>query len=516
MKASTFRQLYARLSRRIGARTWANRVPNDLLLPTGYRINEPRYFADAQMPFTYQPHVYALARFIADRAGLRNIVDLGCGNGHKLRPFAGRFNVVAVDVGPNLELVAQAVPSASRIEFDLGQGFPPLDEAVLRNAVVILADVVEHLVDPTPLLKGLQSISQVCPYVLVSTPDRDRVRGPGDMGPPANPAHIREWNLSEFTKLLVAHGLRSDFVGFTINTDFHRCKSTLLALLGREVTFSRAPSVKPCAIVHAYNEADVVEECVRHLTSQGCSVVLVDNWSTDDTYERAVATAKTNPSVLVRRFPNRPTTEYQWKLQLEETVRIAESSGADWILHNDADEFRYSPWKGITLADGFALVNALGYSAVDFTVLDFRYLRGQPVLSRSVREELLFFEFGRRPGHFAQIKAWRNQPRGSVDLASSGGHEAKFVGRRVFPLKFLMRHYPLRSPEQARRKIIQDRVARSRREYEERGWHTQYLNFDESRYHGWEPENVVPWNEAMFAAEYLVERLSGIGLGQPI
>jgi SAM-dependent methyltransferase len=488
--------------------------PDDLLLPPGYRTNEPEYFADTPAPFTYQPHVYALAGFLAERAGLSQVIDLGSGNGRKLAQFAGRFDVVAVDVGSNLVSVAEAIPAATRIEFDLERGLPPIPEETLRSSVVILSDVIEHLRDPLPLLRRLAAWARICPYVLVSTPDRDRVRGPADVGPPANRAHVREWNLSELTRLLSREGLGSEFVGFTINSDFHRCKSTLLALLGREVTFARAQPVKACAIVHAYNEADIIEECLAHLGDQGLDVILVDNWSDDRTHEKAEEAARAGANVVVRRFPERPSTQYQWKLQLDETVRIAESSGYDWILHNDADEFRQSPWSGVTLAESFAFVQALGYSAVDFTVLDFRYLASQPPVARSVRDELLFFEFGRRPGHFRQVKGWRNQPAGAVDLASSGGHEAAFDGRRVFPLKFLLRHYPLRSEEQARRKITRDRLPRSEQETRERGWHVQYLDFDEERFKGWSPDALVPWNPAMFATEHLVERISGIGLAE--
>lgn len=489
----------------------AARGADGLFLPPGYRTNEPEYFADAPAQFTYQPHVYALAEYLAERAGLRHVVDLGSGNGRKLARFAGRFEVVAVDVGSNLARVAEALPAATRIEHDLERGLPELPEAMLRTSVVLLSDVIEHLRDPLPVLRRLAEWARICPYVLLSTPDRDRVRGPADLGPPANRAHVREWNLSELTRLLAREGLATELVGFTVNTDFHRCKSTLLALLGTEVTFARSAPVKACAIVHAYNEADVIEECLAHLREQGLDVVLVDNWSTDGTHELAQAAARASGNVLVRRFPDRPSTQYEWRRQLEETVRLAEGSGHDWILHNDADEFRQSPWRGVRLADALAFVDALGYSAVDFTVVDFRYLVGQPVAS-SVRDELLFFEFGRRPGHFVQVKGWRNQPPGRVELAASGGHEAVFPGRRVFPLKFLLRHYPLRSEEQARRKITRDRLPRSEQETRELGWHVQYRSFDPARFAGWEPEALLPWNPVMFAAEHLVERVSGIGL----
>jgi hypothetical protein len=48
------------------------------------------------------------------------------------------------------------------------------------------------------------------------------------------------------------------------------------------------------------------------------------------------------------------------------------------------------------------------------------------------------------------------------------------------------------------------------------GWHTHYLGFDEEQFKGWSPETLVSWSPAMFASEYLVERISGIGLARDV
>ncbi|MCK7581174.1 MAG: hypothetical protein MZV65_39765 [Chromatiales bacterium] len=46
-----------------------------------------------------------------------------------------------------------------------------------------------------------------------------------------------------------------------------------------------------------------------------------------------------------------------------------------------------------------------------------------------------------------QIRCWK-KTGAPVDLTTTGGHEARFPGRRVFPVRFPMRHYPIRSAEQ--------------------------------------------------------------------
>ena len=110
-----------------------------------------------------------------------------------------------------------------------------------------------------------------------------------------------------------------------------------------------------------------------------------------------------------------------------------------------------------------------------------------------------------------QIKAWKN--RRKVCLVDSGGHEAVFEGRRTFPLKFLTKHYPLRSVGQAQKKVFGDRLPRILREQAERGWHMQYDQYaNNGSVSGWHHHELLPWAEHLFLTEYLVQRLSGIGL----
>ena len=214
----------------------------------------------------------------------------------------------------------------------------------------------------------------------------------------------------------------------------------------------------------------------------------------------------------LRRFPEAPTTEYAWRSLLENSVRLSTELDVDWVLHYDADEIRVSPWSGVTITEAIGFVDSLGYDAIDFTVLDFRFLKSRPAAPPPYEQNLAYFEFGRRPGHFAQIKAWKRRGQ-VVDLSSSGGHSADFDGRRVYPLKFLTKHYPLRTSQQARSKIFRDRLPRIGTEREQYGWHTHYDRFTESsEITGWSRSELLPWSRPTFDAEFLVERLSGIGI----
>ncbi len=486
---------------------------DDFCIRPGYRHREaPTYFPDVDGNLIYQPHVYELAGFLGGRSGARHVIDVGCGSGGKLAALAGSFAVVGIDHGVNLERAAAR--GLQGIAQDLERGLPEVDPALLANAVIVCADVVEHLADPSALLAGLAQWSQTCPYLLMSTPDRVRVRGYGDLGPPANPAHVREWTADEFDALLTRHAFGPRLIGHTINTQHHFAKTTVLALAGREAVWRPAPALRVLAIVNVYNEADIIEETIAHLLRQGVDVLAVDNWSSDQSYELVATMAAGNPRVRVERFPDRPSDRYEWKRLLENVEARAAAGGYDWIIHNDADELRYSPWPGRTLVEAIAFVDAVGYNAVDFTVADFRFLATDAVIMPSVEERLRWFEFGRRPGHFVQIKAWRQVPGERYQLAATGGHEIHFPGRRVFPLKFLIKHYPLRSSEQAQRKIHRDRLPRVTGERAQLGWHTQYDRYADGAIPEWSRSALTAWSDQLFATEYLVERLSGIGIAR--
>jgi SAM-dependent methyltransferase len=486
----------------------------DLFLPAGYRRNERNEaFVDIPSSLTYQPHVYALAARCAEAARATRVIDLGCGSGRKLSLMPSGTRISVYDLHPDEAGLRAQLPDVAlevhRCDFE--RAFPRFSDEELADAVVICADVVEHLREPAAFLSQLATIGRRCRYLFLSTPARDRARGAGDLGPPANPAHCQEWTLAEFVLLARSCGLRVPLHGYTWNTDHHGWKSTILAIDGRDAVPAPASLTKPpLAIVKSFNDEDFIAHCIGALRREGLSVHLIDNWSSDRTFAIASDLAAADPCITVERFPEAPSTDYPWKQLLDRTVAVAEARGPGWYMHVDSDEIRESPWADLRLADALAHVDACGYNAIDFTVIDFRYLVGE-VLDGPPWDVMRYFEFGRRPGHFQQVKAWKSSGQ-PVDLSSSGGHDARFASRRVFPLKFLLRHYPLRGPEHARRKIFEERLPRSERERAERGWHVQYVGISPDRLDGWRRHELVAWHPVTFQTDYLVERLSGIGL----
>ena len=163
-----------------------------------------------------------------------------------------------------------------------------------------------------------------------------------------------------------------------------------------------------------------------------------------------------------------------------------------WIVHTDADELRRSPFPDLALADALHVAQQTGANRVDFNVINFRPTGDRPFRPGALETDLLFFEYGTRPGHFKQAKAWL-QGAEAVDLASSGGHSAAFPEAVSFPYKFLLRHYPLRSAEHGRRKVLVERRGRWSADERAVGWHVQYDEFSESSSFKWEQEKLIEY-----------------------
>jgi len=484
-------------------------------LPHDYFVRQSATpFVDTPAGIAYQPHVYELAIRIAERSGAKRIIDIGCGNGEKLAKVGSATKIVGIDAAHARNLIGSSLPHAEFIEANLEEGLPGVRDELFEDAVVICSDVIEHLQRPDYLVRDLARIERKAVALLISTPDRTRARGLGDMGPPANPSHFLEWSADELVRFLSDCGMRKPpFHGFTINNNLAQSKITILIVAGEHMRFTEPANLpKVAALINTFNERDMIEEVLRHLAQQGVAAHVFDNWSTDGTYEALLDIKKQGLCAHVARHPEASTNQYLWKNQLDNVEAYANTLNADWVLHYDADELRFSPWHGVSLRSAIGRIDHLGYNAVDFTVLNFRFTAKCADAASPYQKSLMRFEFGNKPGHFVQIKGWKNTGS-AVSLSKRGGHEVDFPDRRVFPLNFLNKHYPLRNQKQANIKIFQDRLPRYEQEQKERGWHRHYKDLAATgEVQPWSERNLIGWHEPHFTAEYLVERLSGIGI----
>ncbi|NLW48830.1 MAG: glycosyltransferase, partial [Firmicutes bacterium] len=460
----------------------------------------------------YKPDLYNLVYFLAKRSSAKNVIVIGGDNRQVLFEFAKEFNLIIIDSKINIKEDREKISPCTIINDDLENGLPYISDEILSDSIIIFSNIIEKLANLDRMLQQLPSLSNKCKFMVITTPDRDRTIGVGDYRHFADSHHVSKWSLDEFDSLLQNCNCSQFMIGYTINTDHDFCKNNIIVVSGRLCNVKPHNSIKVLAIINMYNEVDIIGETITHLLNQGIDVKVVDNWSTDGSYEAVKEITDREQRVTIERFPEQPDKYFELKKLLKNVESIAKSSNYQWIMHCDADEIRVSPWKSINLAEAISFIDSIGYNAIDFTVIDFKLTSENDNYSDGYENSLKYFDFGRRIGHFCQIKCWKNIFKLNFDLASSGGHEVKFVEREVYPLKFLIKHYPLRSIEQATKKVFKDIIKRFSPEERAVGLHNQYNSYAQGDSFIVDKDKLINWNQNSFELEYLVERISGIGI----
>jgi hypothetical protein len=269
------------------------------------------------------------------------------------------------------------------------------------------------------------------------------------------------------------------------------------------------------ALMAGFNEGDVLASSVTHLLRQGCHVHYLDNWSTDDTQMVLKRLQALHPDHLTFETfpPDAPPRTFNWEDLLTKKKVLAETTSPafDWFIHVDPDELRESPWgPNISLRQALFIADRHGSNIVNFAKLAiFHPVAGERIFAPGddLKSSFRHFEMNSFHGDNSQLKAWKSYrptryhnaslpPQDSrpavFDLVTYGGHAGKYIsqggggggrGEReefvpsplVFPLKFVLRHYPFRSEEHGRKKVFEERKGRwNKRERKDYGWHIQY------------------------------------------
>lgn len=154
---------------------------------------------------SYQWHVYDWARAIIRARSLQSCVDVGCGPAVKFEAMVAPEvrSAVGIDQRAIIDYCRHTYGAEHRYQIDDLEA-PRLKLSFVPD-LAICCDVVEHLVDPDILMRYLNGLGGPQTLFLISTPDRDRVRGPNALSV-SNRDHVREWTFDEFQSYLHSNG----------------------------------------------------------------------------------------------------------------------------------------------------------------------------------------------------------------------------------------------------------------------------------------------------------------------
>ena len=169
----------------------------------------PRAYIDSEeMAAKYQAEVYKKAARLIKKYKLKNVVDVGCGHGVKLERFIKPVsrNITGIDTPISIGFCKDKYKFGKWVADDISKPYAKLST---KHDLVMSVDVIEHLINPDDLVNYIKGLSKPGGWVLISTPERDRLRGKTHNGPAgeANPAHVREWNQKELKGYLTSRGM---------------------------------------------------------------------------------------------------------------------------------------------------------------------------------------------------------------------------------------------------------------------------------------------------------------------
>lgn len=210
-----------------------------------YKANlQNDYYSDVnEEDVIWQPDVYGYAIEFARNNGIKNIIDIGSGNGEKLEAFKDEFAITFVDFGSNLDVVKKLFKKSKKkhtfVEQNFEEKFPALPEKIIKDSVVICSDVIEHIRDFTYLLDALVRYSRMTNLLIVSTPERERTYGYDQDGEPLNRCHVREWNKDELKALFRESGMKFS-IGLTRSNDYTNARATICVVSGTSLALPAA------------------------------------------------------------------------------------------------------------------------------------------------------------------------------------------------------------------------------------------------------------------------------------
>jgi len=206
--------------------------------------------------------------------------------------------------------------------------------------------------------------------------------------------------------------------------------------------------MKVVGMLSVFNDEDIIEEVIEHMISQGLELVILDNGSTDRTLQLC---EKFLDKGLLK-LEQYKTATFPWSIILRKLYDMAIFESPDWIVRSDSDQFLESGMNGVTLTKGITQADAEGFNIIQFDRFDFFMTDDNNESAKSIKEKLTYYSF---QNDFA-YRAWKYVSGIHVSGLGFGGHCPIFPEGglyKIYPKKFVLRNYQLRSKEQAKRKI---------------------------------------------------------------
>jgi len=232
--------------------------------------------------------------------------------------------------------------------------------------------------------------------------------------------------------------------------------------------------MKLVGMIPVFNEEDIIEEVIKFHLSQGLELVILDNGSTDNSYE--ICRKYLGNGVLkLERYQSK---FFRGHVIFRILYDIALTTSPDWIILIASDEFLESGIEDFRLKDAISKADNEGNNLIQFDRFDFFMTDNDNEFAKEIRKKLTYYSY---QDDFV-YRAWKYFP--GIIANYEGGHYPIFpVGYqyKISPRKLFLRHYIFRSKDQAEKKM-KDRMMRQPKilepPKEKKSYYQKILSYD--------------------------------------
>ena len=211
------------------------------------------------------------------------------------------------------------------------------------------------------------------------------------------------------------------------------------------------------------NEEDIIEENLEYYINNGIKNVVVENYSTDNTYE--ILKKNVGKGILEMKRIN--TSFFNSKILYGALMELFEKYNPDWIVLADADEFFESPDCSVNLREAIEREDEEGFNVIELHDMEFWMTPLDPKDKHIVRKRIRYYSYFTS----TLYRIYRYVKGMSIFPLYHPTYPLNYKVK-ISPTVFINRHYKFRNLKQAYQKI--ERVVP---EPGNPKWGFQYLKF---------------------------------------
>ncbi len=208
----------------------------------------------------------------------------------------------------------------------------------------------------------------------------------------------------------------------------------------------RQKKPRTLGVLLCYNDGDILEDLIKHFLNNNHEIVVWDHGSKDETAE---ILRKYKSNLLESKFVPRSFDFYKLYPSMSENLINNYIGKFDWISWPDDDEILEGPKRDGTYYEHITQAYNSKYNWIQFNNYNFWFTRDDDSSIKSPIERVKHYCLF--PDCAPRIRSWRAH----VTNIREFNHNP-LSGER-FPALFNLRHYPMRSREQAIRRLKHDR-----------------------------------------------------------